>query len=118
MCVRFVLAAVLGALAIPAFSQETYRVDPLHTTTTFSVTHLGLALHRGSFGRTTGMVVLDRTAKKGSIDVVIDGASVTSGSPSREAMLKGEEYFNVAQFLTINFKATNLKFDGDSLVGC
>ena len=118
MCVRFVLAAVLGALAVPAFSQETYRVDPLHTTTTFSVTHLGLSLQRGSFGRTTGMVVLDRTAKKGSIDVVIDGASVTSGSPSREAMLKGEEYFNVAQFPTINFKATNLKFDGDSLVGC
>jgi polyisoprenoid-binding protein YceI len=118
MHVRFVVAAFSVAFAYPAFSQETYRVDPLHTATTFSVTHLGLSQQRGSFGKTTGMVTLDRAAKTGSIDVTIDAASVTSGSSSREQMLKGEDYFNVAQFPTIVFKATKLKFDGDSLVGC
>jgi polyisoprenoid-binding protein YceI len=118
MDLRFV-AGVLGvAFASVAFSQENYRVDPLHTATTFSVTHLGLSLQRGSFGRTTGTVLLDRAAKTGSIDVTIDAASVTSGSASREAMLKGEDYFNVAQFPVITFKASQLKFDGDSLVGC
>jgi polyisoprenoid-binding protein YceI len=118
MHVRFVVAAFSVAFGYPAFSQETYRVDPLHTATTFSVTHLGLSQQRGSFGKTTGMVTLDRAAKTGSIDVTIDAASVTSGSSSREQMLKGEDYFNVAQFPTIVFKATKLKFDGDSLVGC
>ena len=118
MRVSFVVAAFSVVVACPAFGEETYRVDPLHTTTTFSVSHLGLSQQRGSFGRTTGMVMLDRAAKKASIDVVIDAASVTSGSPSREAMLKGEDYFNVAQFPTIAFKATNLKFDGENLVGC
>lgn len=118
MRVRFVVAAFSVAFACPAFGDETYRVDPLHTTTTFSVSHLGLSQQRGSFGRTTGLVMLDRAAKKGSIDVLIDAASVTSGSPSREAMLKGEDYFNVAQFPTIAFKANNLKFDGENLVGC
>ena len=63
------------------------------------------------------MVTLDRTAGKGSIDVAIDAASVTSGSPSRESMLKGEEYFNVGQFPLITFKSTSLKFDGDRVVG-
>ncbi len=118
MRVRFVVAAFSVAFACPAFGEETYRVDPLHTTTTFSVSHLGLSQQRGSFARTTGLVTLDRAAKKGSIDVLIDAASVTSGSPSREAMLKGEDYFNVAQFPTIAFKANNLKFDGENLVGC
>lgn len=112
-----VVAVLLTAFAAPAFSQESYRVDPLHTTTTFSVSHLGLSLQRGSFARTTGTVMLDRAAKKGSIDVAIDAASVTSGSPSRETMLRGEDYFNVAQFPVITFKSTNLKFDGDSVVG-
>ena len=87
MDVRFIVAVVGAALAPLAFSQENYRVDPLHTVTTFSVSHLGLSLQRGSFGRTTGMVVLDRAARMGSIDVAIDAASVTSGSPSREAMV-------------------------------
>ena len=113
---RFVVAASV-VFAAPAFSQENYRVDPLHTTATFSVSHLGLSLQRGSFGRTTGTVMLDRTAKKGSIDVAIDAASVTSGSLSRETMLKGEDYFNVAQFPLITFRSTNLKFDGDRVVG-
>jgi polyisoprenoid-binding protein YceI len=113
---RFVVAALV-VFAAPAFSQENYRVDPLHTTATFSVSHLGLSMQRGSFGRTTGMVMLDRTARKGSIDVAIDAAVVTSGSPSREDLLRGEDYFNVAQFPTITFKSTNLKFDGDRVVG-
>jgi polyisoprenoid-binding protein YceI len=116
MRVRFVVAAFLVAFAAPAFSQENYRVDPLHTTTTFSVSHLGLSQQRGSFGRTTGMVILDRAAKKGSIDVAIDAASVTSGSTSRETLLRGEDYFNVGQFPIITFKSTDLKFEGDRVV--
>jgi len=116
MRARCVVATFLVAFAAPAFSQENYRVDPLHTAATFSVSHLGLSLQRGSFGRTTGTVMLDRTGKKGSIDVAIDAASVTSGSTSRETMLKGEDYFNVGQFPIITFKSTDLKFDGDRVV--
>jgi polyisoprenoid-binding protein YceI len=113
----FIVASFLTSFAIPGMAQETYRVDPLHTTTTFSVSHLGLSMQRGSFGKTTGTVVLDRAAKKGSIDVAIDAASVTSGSPSRETLLRGEDYFNVAQFPNITFKSDNLKFNGDTVVG-
>ncbi len=116
MRVRFVFAAFLVAFAGPALSQENFRVDPLHTAATFSVSHLGLSLQRGSFGKTTGTVMLDRAAKTGSIDVAIDASSVTSGSSAREMMLKGEDYFNVAQFPMITFKSTSLKFDGDRVV--
>lgn len=118
MRVRFVVCALSVAFASSALGQEIYRVDPLHTTTTFSVTHLGLSQQRGSFGKTTGMVTLDRAAKTGSIDVTIDASSVTSGSSSREQMLRGEDYFNVAQYPNIAFKATQLKFEGETLVGC
>jgi polyisoprenoid-binding protein YceI len=116
MWARFAVATFLVVFAGRVFSQENYRVDPLHTATTFSVSHLGLSLQRGSFGRTTGMVMLDRTARKGSIEVAIDAASVTSGSPSREELLRGEDYFNVAQFPSITFKSTKLKFDVDRVV--
>jgi polyisoprenoid-binding protein YceI len=108
--------AALVVFSAPAFSQENYRVDPLHTAATFSVSHLGLSLQRGSFGRTTGTVMLDRIAKTGSIDVSIDATAVTSGSQSREDLLRGEEYFNVAQFPSITFRSTSLKFDGDRVV--
>ena len=116
MRVYFVLSALL-LFAAPALAEDNYRVDPLHTTSTFSVSHLGLSMQRGSFGKTTGTVVLDRAARTGSIDVAIDASSVTSGSPARETLLKGEDYFNVAQFPMITFKSTHLKFDGEAVVG-
>jgi polyisoprenoid-binding protein YceI len=115
MYYALVIAGLL-ALAAPAFGEETYRVDPLHTTTTFSVSHLGLSQQRGSFGKTTGMVVIDREGKKGSIDVAIDASSVTSGSASRETLLRGEDYFDVARYPMISFKSSDLKFNGDALV--
>ena len=118
MRIGVVLTMVAASLACPALGQETYRIDPLHTATTFSVTHLGLSHQRGSFGKTTGVVTFDRKAKTGSIDVTIDASSVTSGSTSREQMLRGEDYFDVARYPNIVFKATNLKFEGDNLVGC
>ena len=117
MHVQLVVAVLAAAVSGQAFGQETYRVDPLHTTSTFSVAHLGLSMQRGSFGKTTGTVVLDRAAKTGSIDVAIEAATVTSGSQPRETMLKGEDYFNAAQFPLITFKSTNLRFEGDSVVG-
>src|SRR5438309_5755838 len=116
MVFRCAVAVFWVALAAPALGQESFRVDRLHTAATFSVSHLGLSLQRGSFGKTTGTVMLDRAAKTGSIDLAIDAASVTSGSTSRETMLKGEDYFNVAQFPSITFKSTKLKFDGDRVV--
>jgi polyisoprenoid-binding protein YceI len=117
MHARLVVTGWLLVAAAPVLGQENYRVDPLHTTSTFAVSHLGLSMQRGSFGKTTGTVILDRMAKTGSIDVAIDASSVTSGSSSRETLLRGEDYFNVAQFPMITFKSTQLKFDGDAVVG-
>ena len=75
MNARLIVAAAVVAVAGPALpEEENYRIDPLHTATTFSVTHLGLSQQRGSFGKTTGTVVLDRAAKKGSIDVAVDAS--------------------------------------------
>lgn len=117
MSARMVVAAFVLTVGAPAFGQETYIVDPLHTTTTFSVSHLGLSVQRGSFGKTTGTVTLDRAEKKGSIDVAIDASSVTSGSQPRETMLKGEDYFDAGRYPSITFKSTNVKFDGERVVG-
>jgi len=116
MHARLVVTGWLLVAAAPAVGEENYRVDPLHTTSTFAVSHLGLSMQRGSFGKTTGTVILDRAARTGSIDVAIDASLVTSGSSSRETLLRGEDYFNVAQFPMITFKSTRLKFEGDSLV--
>src|SRR2546427_9787103 len=98
MWARFTVAVLLAVFAGSAFSQDNYRVDPLHTAATFSVSHLGLSLQRGRFGRTNGMVTLERTAGKASIDGTIAAASGPSGTRWRETRLQGAEPCNVGQF--------------------
>ena len=111
-------ATVLGAalVAAPAFAQEVYVLDAKHTTPIFEVTHLGFSQQRGLFGNTTGKVSIDRTAKKGTIEVSIATASLVM-APSLQNLVKSDEFLNVEKFPTMTYKSADLVFDGDNLVG-
>ena len=110
--------AIFGAtlVAAPAVAQEVYVLDAKHTTPIFEVTHLGFSQQRGLFGSTTGKVTIDRTAKKGAIDVSIATASLVM-APSLQNLVKSDEFLNVEKFPTMTYKSTDLVFDGDNLVG-
>jgi polyisoprenoid-binding protein YceI len=111
-------AAVLGAalVAAPAVAQEVYVFDAKHTSPIFEVTHIGFSQQRGLFGNTTGKVTIDRTAKKGTIDVSIATASLVM-APSLQNLVKSDEFLNVEKFPTMTYKSADLVFDGDNLVG-
>src|SRR4051812_29028946 len=108
---RLTAVAVIG-VAMPALAQETYTLDPAHSRPTFEVTHMGYSTQFGSFQTMTGKGTLDRTGKKGSIDVTIDATSVRLFDPRLEAIVKGEKFFNVEKFPTITFKSNDVKFEG------
>ena len=108
-------AAVVMLIALPAVAQETYVIDPVHSQPQWIATHIGFSQQHGNFGKPTGKIVLDRAAKKGSIDVSIDASSIRTYSERLDAIVKGEKYFNVEKFPTMTFKSTNLTFDGDAL---
>jgi len=110
--------AFLGAtlVAAPAVAQEVYVLDAKHTTPIFEVTHLGFSQQRGLFGSTTGKVSIDRTAKKGTIDVSIATASLVM-SQALQNLVKSDEFLNVEKFPTMTYKSTDLVFEGDNLAG-
>jgi len=111
-------AALFGAalVAAPAVAQEVYVLDAKHTAPMFEVTHIGFSQQRGLFGSTSGKVTIDRTAKKGAIDVSIATASLVM-APSLQNLVKSDEFLNVEKFPTMTYKSADLVFDGDNLVG-
>ena len=117
MYAKAAVALVALAMNLPAAAQEIYVGDPGHTIASFETGHLGISWVRGRFDKTTtARVVLDRAARKGSIDVVIDVASVDTGHGVRDQHLRGNEYFDVEKFPTISFKSNSLRFEGANLV--
>jgi polyisoprenoid-binding protein YceI len=111
------LVAFAAALfALPVLAQETYILDPTHSQPGWEARHVGFTLQRGSFGKATGKIVLDRAAKKGTVDIVIDATSIKSFDARLDAVLKGDKFFNVEKFPTLEFKSTDVVFDGDRVV--
>ena len=101
--------AVTGAMAAP----ETYNIDSSHTFPRFSYSHLGLSTQLSRFNKTTGTVVLDKAAKTGSVDVVIDMKSVDTGFTVFDGHIQGEDFLDTAKFPVATFKSTKVVFDGD-----
>jgi polyisoprenoid-binding protein YceI len=116
---RYTLAAIaLGAViaTAPAVAQDVYVFDARHTAPMFEFTHLGFSPQRGVFTNATGKVTLDRTAKKGTIDVSIATASAQT-TPALLTVVKGEDILNVEKFPMMTYKSADLVFDGDNVVG-
>ena len=114
LCIAVIVAAI--AAAAPAAAQESYAIDPVHSQPTWEARHVGMALQRGSFGKMTGKITLDRAAKKGTVDVVIDANSVKPHDPRLDPILRGERFFNVEKFPTITFKSDDVVWEGDRVV--
>ena len=105
----FALTAATSAVAAP----ETYNLDANHTYPSFSYSHFGLSTQLSGFDKTTGTVTLDKAAKTGAVDVVIDMKSVNTGSALFNGHIQGEDFLDTGKFPTAAFKSTKVVFDGD-----
>lgn len=101
-----------GALATPM----TFDIDPAHTSPRFEYSHFGYSNQLHAFDKTSGKVVMDRAAKTGSVDVTIDAKSVNTGYPLFNEHIQGKDFFDTAEFPTITFKSTAVKYEGDKPV--
>ena len=114
---KLAILAVAASLSSAAFAApETYVIDGTHTFPRFEYNHLGYSIQVSRFDKTSGKITLDRAAKTGSVDVVIDAKSVNTGYALFNEHIQGEDYFYTAKYPTITFKSSSLKFDGDKLV--
>lgn len=105
--------AFTGALASAVAAPVTYSVDGTHTFPRFSYSHFGYSTQLSSFSKTTGKVVFDAEAKKGSVDIVIDMKSVNTGFADFNEHIQGEDFLDTTKFPQATFKSTKVVFEGD-----
>jgi polyisoprenoid-binding protein YceI len=105
--------AFTGALASAVAAPVTYGVDGTHTFPRFSYSHFGYSTQLSSFSKTTGKVVFDAEAKKGSVDIVIDMKSVNTGFSDFNEHIQGEDFLDTAKFPQATFKSTKVIFEGE-----
>jgi polyisoprenoid-binding protein YceI len=115
--IRLAAASILSAaiVAPAAAAPETYVIDGSHTFPRFEYIHFGYSTQQSRFNGTTGKITLDRAAKTGSVDVVIDAKSVDTGHQLFNGHIQGEDFFDTEKYPTITFKSSGITFAGEKL---
>lgn len=110
------LLLVLAAVLLPfsaAAQLQTWKIDPAHSASQFSVRHFGISTVRGGFTKTSGTVQYDPAdLAKTVIDVNIDAASVDTRVQARDNDLRSANFLDVEKYPAITFKSKRVEPEG------
>ena len=108
------LAAALMMAPLSAQAADAYKLDTTHAVVAFKVSHLGFSTTYGNFDKVDGSMTFDEAnPANSSVEVTIDTASIDSGYEKRDEHLRGEDFFNVAEYPTMTFKSTSIEVTGE-----
>ncbi len=113
---KLIALTIAAALSSAAYAvPETYVIDTNHTKPRFEYSHFGYSNQVSRFDTTSGTITIDRAAKTGVVDVVIDARSVNTGSTLFNGHIQAEDFFDTAKYPNITFKSNKMNFEGDKL---
>ena len=100
---RIAVAAILSLAGLA--TADTYKIDPAHTSVTFSIAHLVISEVTGRFNEFEGELTVDPatpTLVTGG-NGIIQAKSIDTGIAKRDDHLRSPDFFDVAKFPTITF---------------
>ncbi|MGF1463849.1 MAG: YceI family protein [Maricaulaceae bacterium] len=120
------IAALASALAAPAFAQVStdpadapagrYAIDPAHAGVTWKISHFGLSEYTARFDGVSGELTFDPANPANStLNASVDVTSISTGLDDFDKELTEEaNFFNAAEYPTIDFTATDLAVTGEN----
>lgn len=116
MLLQLVLAAGMTASAGPApAARAAWRIDVNHSELSFRVRHFVTKVP-GTFKTWSGTIVADPAdLAAGSVEVVVETASVDTRNDRRDTHLRSNDFFAVDSFPQMTFKSTAVTVNGSEL---
>lgn len=112
---RLLLAAALalGLLNSASAAAETYKIDPVHSTVSFSIRHL-VSKFTGGFTKVTGTIVADpANLEQATVEATVSIGSINTADDKRNAHVLSPDFLDGAKFPTATFKSTAWKKTGE-----
>lgn len=88
---------------------NTYQLDPIHSSVSFSVKHMMIAKVHGSFEKVSGTFIYDKNNPEAArAEAVIEAASINTREPDRDNHLKSADFFDVLKYPQLTFKSKSV----------
>ena len=118
-----IAGAAAAMLAAPAAAQQTFRVDPTHSSFVFVANHIGYTDVYGLFRDWGGEFTFDPAkpeATKVKIEVKTESVDTNDrclqaqgGIRGRDEHLRSADFFNAKEFPTMTFESTKIEKTGE-----
>lgn len=89
-----------------------WNIDSAHSVATFKIRHLGISNVRGSFSNLSGNIETDDAGRIVSVKASIPVDTVNTNQADRDGHLKQGDFFDVAQYPTMEFVSTSVSGSG------
>jgi len=100
---------IAAVSATPAFADEQYKVDAVHSSVVFRVKHMGVSYCYGRFNKVSGTFHLDElNPAESTLDVSVDVSSIDTANEKRDEHLRKADFFDAEKFPTIRFQGTKV----------
>ena len=107
-------AALLFTLPAVSQSNNTWHIDPAHSSANFTIRHMGVSTVHGSLTGIKGDVIWDAAdVSHSKVNATIDANTVNTDNTQRDTHLKSADFFNVQQYPTLTFASTQVQRASD-----
>ena len=92
----------------------TWKIDPAHSSVSFSIKHMMIAKVHGAFDKVSGTLQYDASdVSKSSVEATIETASINTREAQRDTHLKSADFFDVEKYPSITFKSKKIEGSGE-----
>ena len=102
------LSLMIAILMSTSLFASDFSVDSAHSTVGFKVKYMMLSAVQGQFNAFDGEVTLDN-GQPTNIVGQIDAASIDTNNAKRDAHLRSDDFFNVAEYPNIRFQSKQIR---------
>jgi polyisoprenoid-binding protein YceI len=107
---KLFLVLAIGLSQVALFAQTKWKVDNVHSSVKFTVSHLVISEVEGNFKTFTGTFTsIKPDFTDAAIDFSVDIASINTDNDMRDKHLKSADFFDADKFPKMTFKSTAFK---------
>jgi polyisoprenoid-binding protein YceI len=107
--IKVLLAGILSLAFVGTQAQTTWKLDKVHSSIRFSVSHMVVSESEGTFKAFDGTVTNTKADfSDAKISFTIDVNSIATENEGRDKHLRSDDFFSAEKYPTIKFESTSL----------